>query len=323
MISKKISCKPANDNFKRLGNYIADANHAGEKNLMRWSAGCMMDDYQDVLTEIVDTQALNTRTKKAKTYHLVISFNPEDETRLGPDQFKEIEESFAQVLGLEAHQRVCGVHKNTRNIHMHVAYNLVHPEKLTFHEPFRDYLKRDRLCRELEKKYGLKIDNGRQEIRDPQKLTEPAARIEIQTGEQSFEGYVKSHRKELLTGLESATKWEHVHAALATYGLLLNPKGNGLMLTDLKGKTVIKASTFDRNFSKGALESRFGKFCKAQERLTKPISQYSTLPIHRAPERGQLFSEYKAQVIKKRALWDAIIQDERAELSGLFCPFCG
>jgi len=42
MISKKISCKPENHNFRRLGNYIADASHEGEKSLMAWQASCMV-----------------------------------------------------------------------------------------------------------------------------------------------------------------------------------------------------------------------------------------------------------------------------------------
>lgn len=36
-----------------------------------------------------------------------------------------------------------------------------HPAKHTRHEPFRDYLTRDRVCRELEKEFGLFMDNGR------------------------------------------------------------------------------------------------------------------------------------------------------------------
>ena len=127
-----------------------------EKCLISWCAGCWAgDDYDLAVQEVADTQALNRRTGKEKTYHLLVSFHPEDEGKLTPDVFKQIEERFADALGLSEHQRHCGVHVNTENIHMHVAYNLIHPEKLTRVEPWRDYLKRDKLCRELEKEYGL------------------------------------------------------------------------------------------------------------------------------------------------------------------------
>ena len=154
MISKHVTCKAQNDNYGRLANYIADASHEGEKSLVSWCAGCWAgDDYELAMLEVKDTQALNTRTTKEKTYHLVISFRPEDEAKLTSEIYKKIEEEFAQALGFEEHQRHCGVHQNTANIHMHVAYNMIHPEKLTRYEPFRDYWKRDKLCRDLEFKY--------------------------------------------------------------------------------------------------------------------------------------------------------------------------
>ncbi len=125
MISTRIPCKLENDNYGRLASYIADASHQGEKSLMSWCAGCWAgDDYELAMQEVADTQALNTRTTQPKTYHLVISFRPEDESKLTPEVFKAIEERFAQALGLSEHQRHCGVHVNTENLHMHIAYNM-------------------------------------------------------------------------------------------------------------------------------------------------------------------------------------------------------
>lgn len=163
MINKRIHCRAGNDNYGRLASYIADASHQGEKSLVSWCAGCWAgDDYALAMQEVADTQALNTRSQGIKTYHLVVSFRTEDATVLTPEKFKVIEERFAQALGLADHQRHCGVHVNTENMHMHVAYNLIHPEKLTRVEPWRDYIKRDKLCPELEQEYGLVIDNGRE-----------------------------------------------------------------------------------------------------------------------------------------------------------------
>ncbi len=86
---------------------------------MHWCAGCLGDDdYQNGIAEAVDVQAMNTRTKQSKTYHLVISFRQEDEVRLTPEVFRAIEGRFAAALGYTEHQRHCGVHKNTANLHM-------------------------------------------------------------------------------------------------------------------------------------------------------------------------------------------------------------
>jgi len=143
MISKRIGIAPQNDNYARLANYVADAGDKGEKLLLRWSAGCAEEGYAEGIAEVVETQDLNTRTAQCKTYHLIVSFRPQDESKLAPEAFREIEERFAGVLGLAEHQRHCAVHKNTGNLHLHIAYNLIHPERLTMMEPFRDYHKRD------------------------------------------------------------------------------------------------------------------------------------------------------------------------------------
>ena len=180
-----------------------------EKCLMSWCAGCWAgDDYDLAVQEVADTQALNRRTGKEKTYHLLVSFHPEDEGKLTPDVFKQIEERFADALGLSEHQRHCGVHVNTENIHMHVAYNLIHPEKLTRVEPWRDYLKRDKLCRELEKEYGLTVDNGRETGKE-RSLGSKAAAMEAHSGQQSFEGFAR--QAVLLEDLQGAHQLVVIH----------------------------------------------------------------------------------------------------------------
>ncbi|ACU88866.1 relaxase/mobilization nuclease domain-containing protein [Desulfomicrobium baculatum] len=81
------------------------------------------------------------------------SFCPEDEAKLTLKYFLATESEFAHALGYGDHQRLCGVHKNTRQMHLHGAYNMIHPEKLTRYEPYRDYHKRDKVCRELERRF--------------------------------------------------------------------------------------------------------------------------------------------------------------------------
>lgn len=146
MISKRVFIGAGNDNYGRLARYIAASDHAGEKCLLSWCAGMLGGkDYTEGVAEVRDVQERNTRAAN-KTYHLVISFRPEDEARLTPEVFKAIEARFASALGYANHQRHCGVHKNTANLHMHVAYNMIHPEKYTCHKEFRDFWIRDNVC---------------------------------------------------------------------------------------------------------------------------------------------------------------------------------
>ena len=319
MISKKVGISPRNDNYGKLAEYIADAGYKGEKNLMHWCAGCLGDDdYQNGIAEVADVQAMNTRTRQNKTYHLVISFRPEDEAKLTPEVFKAIEEHFAVALGYSAHQRHCGVHKNTANLHMHIAYNMIHTERRTRHEPFRDYWTRDKVCRELEQEYGLTVDNGITPGQEPTRPNQKAALMEVHTGQQSFDSYAKAHREPLLRSLESAVTWQDVHTTLAVYGLEAKPHGNGLVINDRHSKQAIKASSLDRTLSRGKLEARFGAYGPPQGlEHVQEHSRYEAAPLHRSPERGALYAEYRQGIAERKAHLEDVKQQEMLALAAI------
>lgn len=323
MISKKVGISPKNDNYARLAEYIADAGNlskqGGEKSLMHWCAGCLGDDdYRNGIAEAVDVQAMNTRTRQSKTYHLVISFRQEDEAKLTPEAFKAIEERFAVALGYTEHQRHCGVHKNTANLHMHIAYNMIHPEKHTRHVPFRDYWKRDRVCRELEQEYGLTVDNGRTKGKQPS-LGEKAALIEAHTGQQSFESYAKAHRDNILHVLAAATDWQTLHEGLALYGMEIKRHGSGLAIADRHNQRhTIKASAVGRGLSLKNLVGKLGAYLPAQalEKVTEQ-SRYQHALLHRSPERGALFAEYQQGIEKRKTSLNSVKEQEDATFTAI------
>ena len=322
MISKHVPCEPEHDDYARLANYIADAGHDGEKCLMSWHAGCWNeDDYALAVLEAETVQALNTRTTKEKTYHLLVSFRPEDEANLTPEAFKAIEERFAAVLGFTEHQRHCGVHKNTNNMHMHIAFNMIHPEKLIRQEPYRDYKKRDALCRELEREYGLTIDNGREQAIEGKQLSHKAATLEARTGQESFESYAKRHKSEIMQALEHAQDWQGFHEGLKAYGLGVKPHGNGLVLHDLYGKDshrAVKASAIDRALSAKRLQERFGDFQPYRSlRQIQEISRYQAAPLHRSPERGELYAEYQAGIEIRKTRLQSLKEREDTTLAAI------
>ena len=319
MISKKVGISPKNDNYARLADYIAAAGHKNEKSLIHWCAGCLGDDdYRDGIAEAVDVQAMNTRSKQSKTYHLVISFRPEDEAKLTPEMFRAIEERFAATLGYTEHQRHCGVHKNTANLHMHIAYNMIHPEKHTRHEPFRDYWKRDKVCRELEQEYGLIVDNGRS--KDKQRsLSEKAALIEAHTGQQSFESYAKAHRDKISPVLAAAPDWKTLHEGLALYGMEIKPHGNGLVIADRHNQRhTVRASAVARDLSLKKLVEKLGPYLPAQglEKIPER-SRYQNAPLHRSPERGALFAEYRQGIEKRKTSLTAVKDQEDVALAAI------
>ena len=318
MISKHVGYEAAHDNYAKLAKYIADADHEGEKCLMTWCAGCAAeDDYELAVLEAQAVQALNTRSAKEKTYHLLVSFRPEDEAKLTPEAFKAIEERFAAALGFSEHQRHCGIHKNTNNIHMHVSYNMINSERYTRHEPFRDYATRDKLCRELEHEYSLSMDNGREQAREG-RLSQKAAVIEAQTGQESFESYAKRHKDKFFEALEHSSSWQDFHEGLQALGLGIKPHGNGLVITDLHGEHAAKASAVDRSLSANRLQKRLSEFQAYRGlRQIEELSRYQAAPLHRAPERGELYSKYKAGIETRKSKLEAIREREDKQLAAI------
>lgn len=324
MISKRVFIDAGNDNYARLAAYIADAGPAGEKCLMNWCAGMLGgDDYAEGIAETVDVQARNTRAA-SRTYHLVISFRPEDEAKLTPEAFKAIEERFASALGYADHQRHCGVHKNTANLHMHVAYNMIHPEKYTCHKEFRDFWIRDRVCRTVEREFGLTVDNGieiNSSAQARQRHNEKARLVEAHTGQQSFDSYAQEHREAVLRSLEAAASWGDLHTTLAEYGMEIKPHGNGLAIKDRhhnRSAHAIKASALDRSLSLKKLEVRFGPYTPPQDLdRIQERAHYAAAPLHRSPERGRLFTEYKAGIEARKTTLQKVKEQEDAALAAI------
>jgi hypothetical protein len=312
MIAKRVHSN-GRRSYGALARYCRDADHAGEKCLMSWQAGCWAEEYDLAIAEIEATQEMNSRAKSHKTYHLIISFRPEDEARLMPDAFKEIEEHCATALGLSEHQRVCGVHKNTNNLHLHVAYNLIHPEKLTMATSLKgDFFKLSEACRSMEKKFDLLLDNG-MEARGDKRVAQRAEAMEAHSGELSFQGWLLERKETILDEIGKATSWREAHRILSARGIEIKEQGNGLVLANASGKETMKASSLDRSLSKSKLVARFGAFAKpgkepgeTQARPDPPQAEqgakYDKKPIQpKSPERDRLWQEFQALVAQRKA----------------------
>ena len=321
MIAKRIlpkkepSTRPHYD-YVELAEYVRAANYEGEKCQFAWHAGCDSETYDQAMVEVLATQALNTRTTKDKTYHLVISFRPEDEAKLSPEVFQDIEKMFVKALKFDEHQRVCGVHRNTNNMHMHIAINKIHPEKLTIKEPYRDFYKLAEVCKAIEEKYGLVVDN---KLKKDQQIDQHAASMEAHSGEQSFQSYVLERKEPLLQALENATTWREAHESLSRYGLGIKARGNGLVVYNLDGKKneAMKASALNRCLSKKNLQDRFGAYEEPAE-TTAPVERYCRVPIHPgSTERDQLYEQYKNLMQEKQDRLDAIRKQSAKDLQAV------
>ena len=211
---------------------------------------------------------------------------------------------------------------------MHVAYNLIRPDKFTMNEPYFDQIRRDAVCRALEKEFCLAVDNGI-EISDPlePKINQRAAALEVHSGEQSFQSFALARRQQILDEMKEAQSWSDAHRIFATHGIVIKPQANGLVFAnaDGKNKETMKASAFDRSMSKAKLIARFGDYVQADELKEKEAktddpnkAQYDKKPLQpRSPERDELYKTYRAVLAEKIARIDAEKARGQAAFDGL------
>lgn len=158
--------------WKLTAGYILDEAAPEDARGERVSAvrvtNCGTDDPAAATIAIVATQERNTRSKKDKTYHLIISFPPGERPPL--ETLHAIEDELCAAIGYADHQRVSAVHIDTKCLHLHVAINKVHPTGLQNREPYYD---KDRLMEEsarLEIKYGLERTNHGEKEREQRRI---------------------------------------------------------------------------------------------------------------------------------------------------------
>ena len=201
-----------------------------------------------------------------------------------------------QSLGYSEHQAAWAIHRDTDNDHIHLVINKVHPVTATVRQPpfRRDYFILDKCMRELEIEFGYGRANGpwitldtpegpkivrmsRRERRERGLLKEAGPRISDRAaraehnagGAESFQSWVAgAPAAALRAAVERAgATWQDAHRALAEYGVRLERKGSGLIMTTTVPPAggasrvlAAKASTVGRWASKSALEKRLGVF---------------------------------------------------------------
>lgn len=290
MIAKIIPIKTVRkSNYSALIQYLTDPQDKSERVSQIKVSNCYSDDQIAALIEIQNTQEMNTRAKSDKTCHLVLSF-PEGES-LSFKSLNAIEERFCDVLGFTGHQRISVVHDDTNNLHMHIAINKIHPRNLTIHNPYYDYIKVAKLCEQIEQEYGLTKVNH-ETVSD--KVSRVAQEIETRTGVESLLGWIK---REALTEIKHAGNWQELHRVLATHGLAIKERGNGLVLV-ANNVVAVKASSVDRSLSKGNLTQRLGAFIaidNSEQSSPQNAKQYQPKPLQNRMDTSKLYARYQRE----------------------------
>ena len=232
----------------------------------------------------------NVRAKGNKTYHLVISFHPEDR-RLTPAELEDVVHRAVAAAGLGQHQYIAVRHSEQEHEHLHVAVNKIHPETLKIHHPYQAIRAFQALASILEQELGLhRVDRTR-----GRSQSHRARDFEAHRGVESFSRWARRTIGDT-RGLDRIGSWRALHDDLARFGVRLMRRGNGLAIVHAtRPNLACKASALGRGWSKQRLCKRYGEFVPGPEgaRVAREqVQPYEERPLGRALEDG-LWREYR------------------------------
>jgi hypothetical protein len=278
---------------------------------------------------------MNGRVKDS-VYHFTVSWphyeNPTDK------QMFAVGRAGMKAIGMEKHQYLAAVHRDTDQAHVHVMVNRIDPETYRSVYPSRDFFKLDKCMREMELEQGWSHSKGpyavferdgkkvvdwavgkevrRQQQR--QKLPGKARQMEVMSGNESLASYAQgAAKKEALEVLRKGGNWRELHKALEQHGLEIKPKGQGLAIYSKKDpeQAPIKASTMTQELGAGKLTRRLGQY-KAptlQIKREEPEQEYSSQRPKRDPNlREAKRNERAAEREKLRSRYQTFANEWKA-----------
>ena len=283
--SSKVKNKAAS--IRDLADYIREPHNQNpdEKVLYANGRGFLCDSHAAQREEMVALAAESVRSKNPVN-HYIMSWREGEQP--SPEQVEEAVSIFMEELGWKDHQAIYGLHKDTDNIHLHIAINRVHPETLKIVEINRgfDIEMAHKAIARIEHAQGWQREqNGRYQVLengelgrehyDPDKPRQPDQKkrdMENRTGEKS------AHRIAIEDGaaiIKQAQTWEQLHRELAAKGMRYEKTGSGA--TVFVGDVGVKASDVDRNASLAKMQKRLGEYQPAPQR--QQVAQREPEPI--------------------------------------------
>jgi hypothetical protein len=191
------------------------------------------------------------------------------------DQAEHAVTVLLEELGLEEHQAIYGLHRDTDNVHLHVAVNRVHPENHRVVKPNKGFdieavhkavarIEHEQAWQpERFARYVVREDGSvaRRDIREagPRQPRQRSRDFEQRTGAKSAERIAIEDAAPIL---RDARTWAELHERLEGIGARLVQKGTGGLLWI--GEQPVKPSAVDRGASFGALQKRLGPFTPQQ-----------------------------------------------------------
>ena len=354
MLAKVIARKAPARGFGEAVRYIARdrPDQAAEPRPEMGTLGfvCPLDTAEDRQTAIaiLDATAAAARRKTGSSpvYHVTLAWQAGEHPTA-----KQIDAACAQVLravGFEGHEALWALHRDTEHDHVHLIVNRVHPDGHTAKVPRLDWLLLDQAMREIERVQGwnhspgpyvtLDTEQGPEVVR--MSRAERRERGLLAAGPQTSPGAADAAHREAAASFQAwaaggpakaikaaldtpGVTWERLHQQVARYGLHIEPKGSGMVVTTRldDGRTLAaKASQLGRWASKAELEKRLGPWQPPPDKLpAASVSYQKSLDGGRAwaqeeaPMRGLGVDERMARRMERAAARKVLAARFKAE----------
>ena len=237
----------------------------------------------------------NTRVAQTKQIaHFLISFGQDKPSEA---VLRDSEDSMLSALGLENNHFATFLHNDNGQWHLHfVVSRIENNSPHRCNQLWHDKLKRDKACREVELRHGLKQDAGAHEIDErgniveipkyerrrrreeksgtSPKISDRAQVTEKYSGEKSFQTWCNDIR--IGDRLKHARSWKELHETATAYGCVVKPKGAGFVICPVGEKGGIQLSKIGLK----NLPARFGVFVPGDQgsHIGQPEQQYTPEP---------------------------------------------
>lgn len=272
---------------------------------------------------------LNPAVRKPD-YHIVLTWHAGE--KVSCKEMLDAGVRFMEKIGAAEHQALLAVHDNTRQRHLHIVLNRVHPWTGKALPLWRDYERGELACREIELEMGFTPDRGRFDaaIEDGKVMLQPkpAAHWKRKTAARAAglrsssratrgsardrglpllrdgfaetplknEGAVQALRKKIV----QADTWADVQVACRTAGLIYEVHRSGGRLRSLSHGHHMAASEIGTEASLPGLQARLGPLPQADSPVLvrKRKSSYK-----RRPEIAALHSAFERQIQRLGAIF--------------------
>lgn len=255
--------------------------------------------------------------------------NPTDE---------QVRDACLHVLkaeGLEGHQHLIAVHRDTDKVHGHFMANKVHWETGKAAELKWSKMKAVRAAREIEIEQGWQhVEKGPFVVREQggekvvdyrhasaqariaereakgKNKPDQARKMEAFSHAESLASYVQGEPKnDALAALDKGGDWQALHKALAVHGLAIKPKGPGFAIHSTRDPNAVpvKASTMAQALGGARLKSRLGEYQEPTPEVarTEPRREYVKERPKRDPKAREEQREARAfERAKLRSRYD-------------------